>query len=267
MENIQFVNQCEIEKEQFNKQIKFASRRLGIEPLWFTVLRIICTVIMAGFLLGYVFLVRNSVILLCGVLFAIGVLVFCEVKRLTYVNTIYKSEIKNCEGGRWTSTKRFGEKIELQQSNNITVTYKYSQIRLIEEDEDCFLLYIGIETIMYVYKKGFTAGNADDFRNFIYAKLNTGTPDEKITLWSEREFKNKVRKKNLPKKIVMSAILIGAVLWLVGVILWLAHPGFSYDEDFFTADSLPSILYSYEEDGFTLIATKELDGGIVIFFY
>ena len=197
MNNIQFENQFEITKKLVKSWNRLSQRRSAKHRLWLNFFAKIGIAVLAVLMF---FFVRFSGSELSIVVFAL--LVFLFIFYLIWPAVTFNLQSKQFSGvtgeAKWIQTICFGEDIKIKNGNT-TTTYFYDKIRFVDENDECFYLFISTGSrlsIFYIYKNSFSVGSAEEFSAFIKEKATEQEP-----LWTKRELNKHVLKK-LRSKIV-----------------------------------------------------------------
>lgn len=110
---------------------------------------------------------------------------------------------------------RFGYKIEVACANT-TVTFLYAQVAFIEENDDCFCLWINGKAFLPIYKNAFETGDAESFRTFIVEKCTESHP-----LLTKKQFNRPHFRRILPLIILMAVVLSLLLLYCLSATLLL----------------------------------------------
>jgi hypothetical protein len=209
MERIQFENKQEITKAFFRSMRKLSQKRSGKLRLW---LNLIVKVWFA--------LATTATIAVC-VLFDVPELsefavAFAALFSLLFIlpefllHKRFKGFSELTGNPAWIQTVRFGEKIETESGNAIA-SYGYDRLRYIEENDECFYLWIGSVFIMVLHKNAFTIGNQNEFLAFINEKCADYEP-----LWTKKQLNFILFKKRLLFIILLVIMTIGVSFYLWG---------------------------------------------------
>lgn len=104
---------------------------------------------------------------------------------------------------------RFSDKIEVT-CGNTTTTLLYEQIAFIEENNDCFCLWVNGKVFLVIYKNAFETGDAESFRAFILAKCAESHP-----LLTKSQFNSPHFRRILPFVILFTALILLLPCWIL----------------------------------------------------
>jgi len=244
MDAIQFVNQYEITKPLLKSWQHLSQKRSGKHGLWFAFFSKIFAWFFT-FSCLIVALVFGAPVFFCfSFLFAV-LLVLLIAHPSILAHRKFKQFSLLSGKTTWIQTICFGESLEIK-SGNSSSAYSYDQIRFIDENEECFYLWLGAKFFLIVYKNAFSAGNADEFAAFIGEKCS-----EKEPLWEKRELNKRMSKKVWPRVIlwVLLATMMVFLLW----------------PTVFSPNTIERAAKSYWRDEVRLITTVDLPNGAVAF--
>ena len=214
MENILFKNKYEITPRLTKKWNSLFFKRIGRHRHWvrlamtliFAALAVLCVVmdvltvlcvVMDG-LTGKQGYIDSNAYFALFVILGVGFLVSAFMPG--HLNKIrYKNYLKFSGQTEWIQTLCFGDTIEVISNNSVTA-YTYNQINFIDENNDCFILWLNSALLLMVYKNAFELGDANSFRDFIKEKTAG-------SLWTKKQLNRIGLKKQLPR-IVLLAILV-----------------------------------------------------------
>jgi hypothetical protein len=194
MENVLFENKYEVTPALMKKWNSLSFKRSAKHKVW------VSLAMKIGFaLLTVLFLVQgiftgDDIYYYLAMIYGVAsvMLIFMPGYRKRY-----KNYLKFSGQTEWIQRLQFGEKIEAASGNTVT-TFTYDQINYIDENEDCFFLWLNVSTTLIVYKNAFVVGDADLFRAFIYEKCM-----EYKSLWTKKKHNHTSIKKQIPRIIIL----------------------------------------------------------------
>ena len=211
MNNIQFENQYEITKKLVKSWNKLSQKRSAKHRIWMNFLAKIGIVVLATLtLLSICFsgsqlsVLLFSLLMLLFIFYLVGPAITFKVQSKRFSQVTGEA--------KWIQTICFGENIEIKNGNT-TTTYSYYKIRFIDENDECFYLFISIGlrlSIFHIYKNSFSVGNADEFSAFIKEQCTKQEP-----FWTKRELNKRVRKKLRPLIALWIAFAVIVSLFVI----------------------------------------------------
>lgn len=212
MENVLFENSYEVTKSLIKSWRKVSQKRSGKLRLWLDLLFKIWSLVMAVSSAVVCFAFNLPSLVVMAGAFA-GLFIMSIILPIITLHKQFKYFADLTGSSVWNQAIRFGEKIEVESGNSVS-TYSYEQIRYVEENNDCFYLWLGVGVIIILYKNAFTSGDASDFSSYIIDKCSESMP-----LWTKRERNGELLKKQLPAVIILAVIVIGLPLYFCTVVV------------------------------------------------
>ena len=207
MENIIFENEYEVTPALTKKWNSLSFKRSARYRHWLAIiLKIIfaaLTIICAIKLMNDGTFMPTFVFITLAFLLMLFMPKFINKKR-------YKNYLKFSGQSEIIQTLRFGEKIEVASGNSVT-TYTYDQVKFIDENDDCFCLWVNNAQLLMIYKNAFKIGNADLFREFIFEKCK-----ENKSLWTKKHLNHVVFKKQIPRIILLLLLVALITIYIFG---------------------------------------------------
>lgn len=176
MENILFENKYGYTLALLRKWSGLSFKRSGRHMLWLQlVLKAIVfataiAIALLAVLYDYFFLFIPAEIFLLA-----GIIMVLLPRR--YTQNQYNSflQLQLQPQAQLFRTIRFGDSIEVICGNTVT-SYLYEQIPYVEENDNCFCLWINGTAFLAVYKNAFEMGDTESFRTFILDKCSRSQP-------------------------------------------------------------------------------------------
>jgi len=244
MDNIQFENQYEITKELLKSWRKLSQKRSAKHKLWITFLG----KVWAGVLV--VLCVFAALFFNASRFFGFSLFFFTLLMYASFMPSIVSRQrvkrfLQFSGETTWLHTVCFGEEIVVKSGNSVT-TYSYDKIRFIDENEECFYLWVGTNFSIVIYKSKFSVGRVDEFRTFIDEKSSEQEP-----LWKKRELNKKVLKKLLPRVIALIVAVFATLLYI-----WFF---------FLVPNTVSQVVKNQWGNNIHMITVEELPNGAVAF--
>ena len=211
-EDLLFENSFEVTKEQLRQRGRLFGERSGKAGPWlaFVIQALFAAVAVMGVVLALLAPTGTNITLAVVFgMFASFYLVWSPLMR----HNQFRARVRVKDGKKvvvpWIQTIKFGEGI-MVDNGGILAKYSYEKVRFIEENEECFYLWFGIDNTHAVYKNAFTRGDAGEFRDFILERCT-----EKNELWSEQELNRRILKDQLPRVGMLALVAALLIAFLV----------------------------------------------------
>ena len=212
MENIQFENRVEDTEELAKSRMRLFQKLGGKRRHWYDYYKII-SLVSLGVSAAVAALQSNHIMMYYFVCILCIICIFHFAGPAISARRYWKQYAEQNGERICRRTVIFGDGIEVQ-SGNTTIIHTYDNIRFIVENEEHFCLFVGINSMIVIYKNAFTVGNADAFSAFINEKCSAQEP-----LWTKSELNKRITKKRFPKIIYMFILTIVLLLYFWSVAL------------------------------------------------
>lgn len=167
---VHYVSQTEITLEKYlawaNKPIGRKAVKKQRQRNFISLMGIMISVAGGGFCIHMGYTDFVLIYLACLVAFVYKITIG---KRKAAEKT-YHTTLVAITGDRWLRTITFGSNIQVAD-NNSTTTFKYSDFKKVDQNENYYLLYRNEDLVLRVEKGSFITGDEAEFESFITSRI------------------------------------------------------------------------------------------------